>query len=213
MIPADNSLMRSGAHGCKTRKRPGRTPRPSRRSESAARRRRAQGGRTQKRLGRRRGQVEGHPPGSQSFPLYRVARARPHRPAIPARGAGPVLARPQREPRRAGARYAHRDAQAPDRRIGRPLSGAGVGAGGRRGAGGGSRPAVRQTAKRRPARPGDGDPADGSGDGARIRQQSGERRHGLRAHQLRPRRRRSVGANGRDMCATPPRGSSVRAGC
>ena len=73
-----------------------------------------------------RGQVEGRASRSQSLPLYRAARARPHRPAIPARRAGALFARPQRKPRRAGARYAHCDAQASDRRIGRGLSGAGL---------------------------------------------------------------------------------------
>ncbi len=87
-----------------------------------------------------------------------------------------------------------------------------VGAGGRCGARGRGRPAVRQAAKRRPARPGDGDPAARSGDGARTRQQSGQRRHGLRAHQLRPRRPRNVGANGRERARRAPRGSSVLAG-
>ena len=88
-----------------------------------------------------------------------------------------------------------------------------VGEGGRGGAGGGGRSAVRQAAKRRPSRAGDGDLAARGGDGTRIGRQSGDRWHGLRAHQLRPRRSRNVGANGRARARRRPRGSSVPAGC
>ncbi len=200
--PADDSLTRSGAHAWKTRKRPGRTPRPSRRGESAARSRRGQGRGVQDRVGRRRGQVEDHAPGSQSFPLYRAARARRHRPAIPARGAGAILAWPQREPRRAGARRAHCDAQAPDAaNRARPIP--------RRC----WRGRARRSWRRRPT----ASSASGQKGGPRarvmatlppeaamepgIRRQSGDRRHGLRAHQLRPRRPRNVGPNDRERAS------------
>ncbi len=126
----------------------------------------------------------------------------------PARGAGALFAWPQRKPCRAGARCAHCDPQAPERRIERALSVADVGEGGRGGAGGGGRPAVRQAAKKRPARAGHGDLAARGGDGTRIGRQSGRRWHGLRAHQLRPRRPRNVGANDRE-CA--PGGGAARA--
>src|SRR5580658_10269459 len=55
VTPVDDSLVRSGAHGWKNRKRPRRPPRPSRRGESVARGRRAQGSGTQKLMGGRRG--------------------------------------------------------------------------------------------------------------------------------------------------------------
>ena len=139
------------------------------------------------------------PPRVLNLSHYIALRAaRRHRPAIPARGARPFFAWPQRKPRRAGARCAHCDPQAPKRRIERALSGADVGEGGRGGAGGGGRPALRQTAKRRPSRADHGDLAARGGDGTGIRRQSGSRRHGLRAHQLRPRRPRNVGANDRE---------------
>ena len=90
----DNSLMRRPPmmqQTARDRTNPAPSSPKSQRYETTSR----QGRGTKSRLGAEADKARFHPR-AQPLPLYRAARPRPHRPAIPARGARPVVARPQR---------------------------------------------------------------------------------------------------------------------